>query len=440
MIIIASPALGPTSEQMLDVAMDPFDLDESTTTEWWNNGILPYGAVEFETVQERTLDSPLVQVTQVNSFDDIWICPNPWNLKDELLEEMNKFYIEGEGSHWTVPSTDYCRGRHLMSAPYGKVGYHRVLIKQILSLEIVNVLFIDYGTIQEINVSCLRLLHKKFLSPPAQAIPVRLWGIKENEEVLVSARSTLCQMMLEGNQFGFCCQIVSNIAKRRTNGVREQVPKPSVWLQDIHEENSVNMLLLYQNLADMDEFTIDNLKDVKYMDELQLDLVTVVQNSLRSWFAKLIEHSSENLESRVDVHDNPVSSDGNDEFQVPYTHKSVIDNVPKNFATNPRLVLDKEIVPVVARENKTQTKIIDIEDDDDEYEDECEIRFQQKIRVIRPKLIQSPKPLIVGDTKCINDQGSISVDSGTGTWDEDVSWRTSVRINCRFLRMAICTG
>ena len=77
--------------------MDPFDLDESTTTEWWNNGILPYGAVEFETVQERTLDSPLVQVTQVNSFDDIWICPNPWNLKDELLEEMNKFYIDGEG-------------------------------------------------------------------------------------------------------------------------------------------------------------------------------------------------------------------------------------------------------------------------------------------------------------------------------------------------------
>merc|ERR1712227_891377 len=185
----------------------------------------------------------------------------------------------------------------------------------------------------------------------------------------------------------------------------------------IHEETSVNMLLLYHNLADMDEFTIDNLKDVKYMDEFQLDLVTVVQSSLRSWFEKLIEHSVENLGTKVDVHDNPVSSDGNDEFQGPHTHKSVFDNVPKIFDTNPRFFLDKEIVPVVARENKTQTKIIDIEDDDDEYEDECEIRFQQKIRVIRPKLIQVLKPFVspevVGDTKCINDQVSISLDSGT---------------------------
>lgn len=177
--------------------MDPFDLDEMRSSEWWEVGVLPYGAVEFETVQERTLNSPLVQVTQVNSFDDLWICPNPWNHKEKLTEDMNKFYVDGEGQDWKVPSTDYCRGRHLMAATYASVGYHRVLIKQILSPEMVNVLYIDYGTIQEIHVSHLRLLHKKFLSLPAHNEPI---SVVQTDLKFGTSYWPICHVTMSANE------------------------------------------------------------------------------------------------------------------------------------------------------------------------------------------------------------------------------------------------
>ena len=66
------------------------------------------------------------------------------------------------------------------------------------------------------------------------------------------SRLMLTKLMTEGNKHGFCCLVVSNVARRRSNGVLEQVSKPAVWLQDIMEDDSVNNILLRQNYASLD--------------------------------------------------------------------------------------------------------------------------------------------------------------------------------------------
>ena len=87
---------------------------------------------------------------------------------------MNNFYTSGEGKRWRVPDTRFCSPGQLLAAKYSEIGYHRILVKHIINYEKVSVLYVDYGTILEIHTSDLRLLHKKFLTLPAQA--VKAWN------------------------------------------------------------------------------------------------------------------------------------------------------------------------------------------------------------------------------------------------------------------------
>ena len=48
------------------------------------------------------------------------------------------------------------------------------LVVKILSADVVNVFYLDYGNSGDVQVVDLRLLHKDFLALPAQVVSVRL--------------------------------------------------------------------------------------------------------------------------------------------------------------------------------------------------------------------------------------------------------------------------
>ena len=98
----------------------------------------------------------------------------------------------------------------------------QVIIKQVLSEEIISVLYIDYGTSSKVHFKDVRLIHKKFLSLPAQPIPARLWGITENEDMVSISRSKLTKMMIVGNfsnKGEVFCRIEREFTKRRPESV-----------------------------------------------------------------------------------------------------------------------------------------------------------------------------------------------------------------------------
>ena len=69
----------------------------------------------------------------------------------------------------------------------------RVIVRRVLNYDMISVLYVDYGIIYKVKLKDMRLLHKRFLYSPAQAIPARMWGVKDLAGKEVEARKRLVQ-------------------------------------------------------------------------------------------------------------------------------------------------------------------------------------------------------------------------------------------------------
>jgi len=240
-------------------------IEEVKLLPWYRVGFLPYGAADGEQLKERKLlEDCVVQVTQVTSFDCIWLCPEPWQPRYDLLKDMNNFYTSGEGKRWRVPDTRFCSPGQLLAAKYSEIGYHRILVKNIINYEKVSVLYVDYGTIMEIHASDLRLLHKKFLTLPAQAVKARLFGVKELKGDSSRSREVLTNLVSDFNSHGMFCIIIKP-------GIGKEVP-PLVKVVEFFSETSIENKLLHQNCADI------NFSQLAALMKIEVPDVEVVNN------------------------------------------------------------------------------------------------------------------------------------------------------------------
>ena len=130
-------------------------------------------------------------LAQVNSVRDLYVCTHPVDARERLQENIERFYRGGEGRGWLV---DNPRPGRFYAAPYDKEGYHRALLRKLVSTSSAEVFYVDFGTVAVVSVSKLRLLHLDFLQPPAMAIQVRLWGVRGG------GKSKLLEVLSEGNR------------------------------------------------------------------------------------------------------------------------------------------------------------------------------------------------------------------------------------------------
>jgi len=251
MLELQARRLNPISEDE-----DPFDLDGALVKPWWEIGILPLGAVVVGTIEREKIlreDSTLVQVSHCPSFDEVWVCPSPWSPRDELLENMNEFYFSEDGAKWCIPNTSHIIPGRIYAGNYKTYGYHRVLVKHILSSSLVTVVYVDFGTEEMLSVDQLRLLHKKFLSTPVQALQTRLWRIEEVPGDASKCRRELMKMVSKRNFEGMSCVQVVHERRDplRTNSGTfcYDDDKPSVLLFDIFNGSCINQELVNQGSA-----------------------------------------------------------------------------------------------------------------------------------------------------------------------------------------------
>ena len=144
---------------------------------------------------------------------DLYVCTHPVDARERLQEEIDRFYRGGEGRGWLV---DNPRPGRFYAAPYEKEGYHRVLLRKLVSNSTVEVFYADFGTVAVVSISRLRFLHLDFLQPPAMAIQVRLWGLRGG------GKSKLLEVLSEGNLRE------GDLLAR----VEEAGDKPAIWLID----------------------------------------------------------------------------------------------------------------------------------------------------------------------------------------------------------------
>ena len=165
---------------------------------WTETGILPVGAVEDQDLAQQVFDvyegrSVSVQVTEVVNLDKIWVCLlSMVGERDRVMEDLHDFYTKYEGKSWKVTDKKYCWSGRMMVAPYKSEGYHRVMVRRMMKNDMVSVLFVDFGTIDKVSLKDLRLLHKRFLVLPAQAILARMWGIKNMGVIAIFVQIAIC--------------------------------------------------------------------------------------------------------------------------------------------------------------------------------------------------------------------------------------------------------
>ena len=106
--------------------------------------------------------------------------PEPCSVdkRDELTSSMTRLYTEGAGKEWGIPDSRRQHIKRMMACRLGD-EFYRVLVVKILSADVVNVFYLDYGNSDDVQVVDLRLLHKDFLALPAQVVSVRLWGFQQ---------------------------------------------------------------------------------------------------------------------------------------------------------------------------------------------------------------------------------------------------------------------
>ena len=107
----------------------PFDLDTVKIAPYWATRELPYKAATNEIIHERTLDSCMVQITEINSLESVFVTPYPWQPRDMLQTDINKFYLSSEARTWTVNTTELVRTGSVMVARWIDNQFYRVLIR-----------------------------------------------------------------------------------------------------------------------------------------------------------------------------------------------------------------------------------------------------------------------------------------------------------------------
>ena len=201
--------------------------------------------------------------------------------RDELSSSMTRFYTDGAGKEWGIPDS---RGQHIKRMMACKLGdeFHRVLVVKILSGDVVNVFYLDYGNSGDVQVADLRLLHKDFLALPAQVVSVRLWGVQEPQGKAEGALKRLLEKLNDGNYYGFACtkvQVKEGPRRRWSGSMEENGSRPAVILQDIRDGKSIAHSLLMENQAtlDMNDFKdyvdgkLEYLDTVAFVDESSIE-------------------------------------------------------------------------------------------------------------------------------------------------------------------------
>ena len=97
---------------------------------WSETGLLPVGAVDGESLEQQKVDDGVregavlrLQVTEVVTLDNMWFCLLEMvEKRDKVMEELDHFYMKGEGRKWVVPTGGHCWAGRMMVAPYKTEG------------------------------------------------------------------------------------------------------------------------------------------------------------------------------------------------------------------------------------------------------------------------------------------------------------------------------
>ncbi|KAK4309219.1 hypothetical protein Pmani_019145 [Petrolisthes manimaculis] len=128
-----------------------------------------------------------VVVGEVYTPYHFWVIPhgrNNSNALDALMDQMYEFYSGhlGEQYQYVMSQSASVVGAPVVALYSDDMSYYRAIITSPpKNSGMVNLFFVDYGTVYNCDISFLRHIHNKFIALPAQAVKASLFDVKPVE-------------------------------------------------------------------------------------------------------------------------------------------------------------------------------------------------------------------------------------------------------------------
>lgn len=126
------------------------------------------------------------------------------NLKelDELMDKINEFYSNIPTSECSLSTGDLKVGQPCCGL-YEDGYWYRCRINKLISINQVQVFYVDYGNELNVNIKSLKQLKKEFLKLPCQAMKGQLYGIKPfGKSWLKASNEKLYELTNDKHMFG----------------------------------------------------------------------------------------------------------------------------------------------------------------------------------------------------------------------------------------------
>ena len=95
----------------------------------------------------------------------------------DVMNEMDDLYFSEQGNRYRIRSWRDLSPGCALAARYRDMGYHRASLIRVLPHSVLQLSFVDYGSVDRQSLSGCRYLRKKWLEPPGQAIAAHLYGV-----------------------------------------------------------------------------------------------------------------------------------------------------------------------------------------------------------------------------------------------------------------------
>ncbi|XP_077292792.1 tudor domain containing protein [Arctopsyche grandis] len=213
-------------------------------------------------------------VTHVESINEIYLQRSKnSDIIYTLLDSIFDFYNEGGGTNLTSPEID-----EICAAQARDGNWYRAKIIEVLSNEC-EVLFIDYGNKEKIQLSSMKMLDTRFLAPYEQAMLVSLGIIPLNDSIVDELKTLTneqeLQVKLSLGDIGWVADIViDNVSVAQTLTKMKLCDDSTVCENSSEKEDAKNEMIsvLVSHIDSPGQFYLHLSSDMDLIDDLDITL------------------------------------------------------------------------------------------------------------------------------------------------------------------------
>ena len=152
-------------------------LDDDTPLDAALNNVLKCQILPSDYKEGTNFPAVVTQIEDPGKFFFNIYSDQHFHKVGKIMAEMDDLYFSEQGKKYRIRSWRDLTPGLALAARYRDHGYHRASLIRVLPHGVLQLSYVDYGTVDRQSLAGCRYLKKKWLEPPGQAMLARLYGV-----------------------------------------------------------------------------------------------------------------------------------------------------------------------------------------------------------------------------------------------------------------------